>query len=430
MNASTASLQPYLEGFAALPQAPAQLHGLREAALQRALNRGFPGPRDEAWKYTSTAALERRRFAPVVAAPRLDPAAVAAAAIPTLDAWRLVFVNGRYQAGLSTLPTHMRARTVDAGDADGLPPPTEWEQDTFFNLNTALFQDGLLLDVDEARRDERPLEVLYLVSSQNTPLSQHPRCMLRMAPRARCLLIERFVGCIDGEYLTNAGLQVELRSGARLEHVRLQSEGQKGFHLGRAHIRQAAGSEYICHELQLGGAWSRLDLHVSLEEPGARVQLNGFYAVSGRRHTDSHTRIDHLVPHTCSDELYHGILDGQGRAVFNGKVVVAKQAVKTDARQANHNLLLSRGAEIDTKPELEIYADDVKCSHGASIGQLDAEQLFYLRSRGLDASTARQLLLTAFAEVVLERLPLAPLRSHARERLAALLPQINPAELQ
>jgi len=189
-------------------------------------------------------------------------------------------------------------------------------------------------------------------------------------------------------------------------------------------VEQAADSSYISHNFQAGAAWSRLDLAVSLSAAGAEAELNGFYAVNGRQHLDNHTRVDHLAPHTTSRELYRGILDGQGRAVFNGKVVVAPHAVKTDAAQANHNLLLSRGVEIDTKPELEIYADDVKCSHGATVGQLDEQQLFYLRSRGIDAEAARGLLVGAFAERLMALLPLPALAAHARRRLSAAISQI------
>jgi Fe-S cluster assembly protein SufD len=200
--------------------------------------------------------------------------------------------------------------------------------------------------------------------------------------------------------------------------VRLQEESTLGFHVGRVLVEQKEGSRYTSHNLQLGGAWSRLDIYTRLAEIGAHAELYGLYAVDKRQHIDNHTRIDHMTHSTVSRELYRGILDGQGRAVFNGKVLVAPHAVKTDAEQANHNLILSRGAEIDTKPELEIYADDVKCSHGATIGQLDEDQLFYLRSRGIEADAARNLLIAAFAEKLLSALPHPALMSHARGRLS------------
>ena len=429
MNAGQSALQPYSEGFAALPRAVQPwLQSLREDALRRALAAGFPNPRDETWKYTSFTALEKRAFAPVMATTSVDASAVAVTAIPGLDTDRAIFINGRFQGALSRIPTNIRAHTLDSDDArELLTVPTEWERDTFLNLNTALFQDGLLLELDTAC--ERPLELTHLRLPPGKPASQHPRCVLRLGPGAKLLLIERYIGVDDVEVFTNSCLQIELQHGARLEHVRLQTDGAKAFHLERVLVRQAADSSYVSHNLQLGGHWSRLDMHIKLEATGTQAVLNGFYAVNGRQHADTHTRIDHLAPGATSDELYRGILDGQGRAIFNGKVLVAKHAVKTDARQANHNLILSRGAEIDTKPELEIYADDVKCSHGASIGQLDEQQLFYLRSRGLNAAAARELLIAAFAEVVFARLPHVALQAHARRLLADILPQVRTQEL-
>jgi Fe-S cluster assembly protein SufD len=429
VNAGPLSLQPYREGFAALPRAPQSwLQTLREDAMRRALATGFPSPRDESWKYTSATALEKRAFAPAGAAAHIDPSAIAATAIQGLDTDRAVFVDGRFQASLSRLPSAVRASALAADDArELLAVPVEWEQDTFLSLNTALFQEGLLLELDAVC--DRPLELTHLSLPQGKPASQHPRCVLRLGPGAKLLLIERYVGLDDAEVFTNSCLQIELQQSSSLEHVRLQTDTAKGFHVGRLLVRQAADSNYVSHNLQLGAHWSRLDLHTKLEAPGAQAVLNGFYAVNGRQHADTHTRIDHLAPGATSDELYRGILDGHGRAVFNGKVLVAKHAVKTDAQQANHNLILSRGAEIDTKPELEIYADDVKCSHGASIGQLDEQQLFYLRSRGLDTATARELLIAAFAEAVFTRLPHAALQIHARRLLAGILPQINTPEL-
>ncbi|HEV2212050.1 MAG TPA: hypothetical protein VGS99_01765, partial [Gammaproteobacteria bacterium] len=197
MNTAATPLQSYADGFAVLPRAPARLQSLREAALQRAIAKGFPGSRDEAWKYTSTAALERRGFMPATVPAQLDPAAIAAAVIPSLDAWRLVFVNGRYQSGLSSLPDHIQARTLDTNSPSTLSAPADWEQDTFFNLNTALFQDGLMLEVAAASRDERPVELLHLIVPQERPSAHHPRCVVQLGPQARCLLIERYVGAAD-----------------------------------------------------------------------------------------------------------------------------------------------------------------------------------------------------------------------------------------
>ncbi|HEX2667649.1 MAG TPA: Fe-S cluster assembly protein SufD [Gammaproteobacteria bacterium] len=423
------ALAPYLEGYAAYPKPRPWLQALQQQALQRAEARGFPQARDEAWKYTSLATLEQRGFKPASSTVTLDAITLAPLLVTGLDCPRAVFVNGRYAAALSRLPQGVRV--VAARDADEslgalLTVPPEWQDDTFLNLNTALFQDALLVEVSGELTE--PLEFLHVSAPEAAAASHHPRCTVKLGPNARATLIERYAGLEGAKHFTNSVVQIELASGAKLTHLRLQEESLQGFHLGRVLVSQAADSTYESHNLQHGAAWARLDLAVALKATGAAAELNGLYAVGGRRHLDNHTRVDHLAPHTASRELYRGILDGQGRAVFNGKVVVAPHAAKTDASQANHNLLLSRGAEIDTKPELEIYADDVKCSHGATIGQLDEQQLFYLRSRGLDAETARSLLIGAFAERLLTLLPSLALAAHARRRLGAAVSRINLPE--
>jgi Fe-S cluster assembly protein SufD len=241
-------------------------------------------------------------------------------------------------------------------------------------------------------------------------------------------VVERYAGLEGTGNLTNSVLQADLAKGAQLTHVRLQEESAQGFHVGRVLVQQAADSRYVSHNIQTGALWARLDLATELNEPGAEAELYGFYAVTGRQHADNHTHISHLARHTGSHELYRGVLNGHGRAVFNGKVRVAKHADKTDSSQANNNLLLSKGAEIDTKPELEIYADDVKCAHGATIGQLDEQQLFYLRSRGIDAETARALLVGAFAERLVALLPHSALAVHVRNRLSATIHDLSLPE--
>lgn len=414
------ALASYLEGFKALPPAKGWLQSFKQEALQRAGARGFPAARDEAWKYTPTATLEKRNFRPTLSQTKLGAATLAKLTIAGLDVPRAVFVNGRYDASLSKLPRG--ARVVEAGAADEslralLAVSKDWQDDTFLNLNTALFQSALVLELDPGTVLEEPLGLLHVSLPEIDPASHHVRCVVRLGANAQASLIERYVGRDGAKHLTNAVTQVTLEAGSHLTHVRLQEESPQGFHVGRVLVSQAKDSHYVSHNIQTGGNWSRLDLATDLEAPGAHAVLNGLYAVNGRMHTDNHTHINHLAPHTTSHELYRGVLDGHGRAVFNGRVKVAKHAVKTDSNQANHNLLLSRGAEIDTKPELEIYADDVKCSHGATIGQLDEQQLFYLRSRGIDAESARTLLIGAFTERLLAELPDLALAEHARRSL-------------
>jgi Fe-S cluster assembly protein SufD len=423
-----AALQSYVDGYRNLPAAPAWLRPVQDAALERAVKRGFPAARDEAWKYTSVAALEKRAFKPAITAGNLSNGAFDALLIPGLDSPRAVFVDGRYVPEFSRLPAGVRAIPLIQADEtlrDSLKVPTEWQDDTFINLNTALFRDGLLLEINAGQILEVPLELLHVSTAEAGAAAHNLRFMLRLARGASACIIERHHGLEGTKCFNNVVTQVELAEDAKLTHVRIQAENLQAFHVGRILVCQTARSEYRSHNLQVGGSWSRLDLHVRLEAEGAHAELKGLYAVTGRQHVDNHTRVDHLACGTVSRELYRGVLDGQGRAVFNGKVVVAPHAIKTDAQQANHNLILSRGAEIDTKPELEIYADDVKCSHGATIGQLDEQQLFYLRSRGLDAETARSLLVSAFVEQLLLELPHPALAAHARGLLGKAIAQIR-----
>ena len=425
------ALRPYVEGYRELPAMPAWLRSIQDAALERAVQCGFPAARDEAWKYTSVAGLEKRAFKPAAATGKLSKVVFDALLIPGLDSPRVVFVDGRYAAEFSHLPTGVRATPLAQADAtlrSSLAVPAEWQDDTFINLNTALFRDGLLLEVGAGQTLEAPLELLHVSTADAGAVAHSLRFVLTLAKGASACVMERHVGLEGGKGFNNIVTQVELAENAKLTHVHLQSEAPQAFHVGRILVRQAANSEYRSHNLQAGGAWSRLDLHVRLEAEGAHAELNGLYAVTGRQHVDNHTCVDHLAPGTVSRELYRGVLDGQGRAVFNGKVLVAPHAVKTDAQQANHNLILSRGAEIDTKPELEIYADDVKCSHGATIGQLDEQQLFYLRSRGLDAEAARSLLISAFVEQLLMELPYPAIASHARRLFGNAITQIKSEE--
>ena len=425
------TLAPYLEGFKAQPHAAGWLQALRQDSLQRAEARGFPSNRDEAWKYTSTAMLEKRAFRPESPEAKLEAAALASLVIPALEGPQIVFMNGRYQADLSRLPAGVRVvRTgsMDEGLRGLLKVPLIWENDTFLNLNTALFQDAVVLELGAGMVLDSPLEILHVSAPAERAASHYPRYIVKLGEAAQAFLIERYAGLAGAANLTDSVLQVDLARGAQLTHVRLQEENPQGFHVGRVLVQQAADSRYVSHNIHAGAAWARLDIATDLNAPGASAELDGLYAVNGRQHVDNHTHISHLAPHTSSRELYRGVLDGHGRAVFNGKVLVAQHADKADSSQANHNLLLSKGAEIDTKPELEIYADDVKCAHGATIGQLDEQQLFYLRSRGIDAAAARALLVGAFAERLVALLPHSALSVHVRARLGEAIRDLSLPE--
>jgi Fe-S cluster assembly protein SufD len=349
--------------------------------------------------------------------------------------YKLIFINGRYAPalsdaidGISGLHISELSKSLQH-DALGLQtwlaPETIWKQDSFTALNTAFLQHGVLIECDADVHPERPLQLIFVSRQQPQPSACYPRILVKLGARSQATVVETYYGLEGSANFTDSVTQVRLEGSASLEHLRIHKESPGEFHVSRVAVDQQHASSYTSHTFNLGGLWIRTDLQARLQAPQARTVFNGLYAVNGRQHVDNHTRIEHLSSDTRSDELYHGIIGGHARAVFNGKVIVAKHAVKTDAAQNNNNLLLSRGAEIDTKPELEIYADDVQCSHGATIGQLDEQALFYLRSRGIDTHSARGMLVEAFAYRLLERIAAPELRAYAARQINSALPGLT-----
>ena len=433
--ASAAAAAPGPDGLAARPGAgrggpapppppatgPEWLAARRQAGLAAFATAGFPTRRDEDWKYTDLKLVTRRSFA----AAELGPPAVPG--IEGLDGPMLVFVNGICvdRAGLPAgAAVHSLAEAIAAGHPacrELLGTVADPARHRFAALATALFRDGVLLDLPPGLVLEAPLRLVFMDGGAHGPALACPRVLVRAGADSHAAIIEHYLAA-PGESLSLAVTELALDAGARIEHYRLQEASPEAFHLGVLAARLGRDAELVSHNLSVGGRIARLDLDAHLAGPGSRVEMNGLYAVRERQHVDSHTRVDHAVPRTTSDQLYRGVLAGKSRAVFNGKAIVHPGAAGTDARQSNANLLLSPGAEVDTKPELEIYADDVKCAHGATTGQLDANALFYLRSRGVDEHTARSLLTFAFADTVLARMALKPLRRHAERCVVGQLP--------
>ncbi|MGD9387739.1 MAG: Fe-S cluster assembly protein SufD [Gammaproteobacteria bacterium] len=414
-------LPEWVEHAAAAAGGPEWLQDRRREGLSAFAAAGFPTRRDEDWKYTDLKLVTRRSFgAGVAAAPEIP-------AIEGLDCPALVFVNGRL-AATQDLPQGLGVQSLAAAIAADDPACralvgtiADPARHRFAALSTALFTDGALVDLAPGTELDTPLRLVFLTAAGEAPVLDCPRVLIRAGANSRATVIEHY-GAGAGESLSLAVTEVAAGPGAVIEHYRLQESAPQAFHLGVLAARLERDAAVVSHNLSVGGRIARLDLDAALVEPGAHVTMNGLYVVRDRQHADSHTRVDHAVPRTSSDQLYRGVLTGKSRAVFNGKAIVHSGAAGTDAQQSNANLLLSPEAEVDTKPELEIYADDVKCSHGATTGQLDANALFYLRSRGVDESTARSLLTFAFADVVLARMPLAPLRRHAEELVVGRLP--------
>jgi len=405
------------------------LRDTRKAALERFAAAGLPTKRVEEWKYTDVRPIAKRSFDHLQPAPHVTAEQIANIRFGELDCHEVVFVNGRFHAGLSRLHEgdgisirSLAESLTDVGERLGRC--LKLNLHAFTDLNTAFLQDGAVIEIDRGAQADKPIVLLYLDTAGEAPAAAHPRTLVRLGEGAGARLVESFVGFDDeSENLTNAITEIELAANARLDHYKIVQGSTKGFHVGGIHVRQDRDSHYESHSLALGGNLTRTDINTQLEAEGATAILNGLYMIGGRQHVDHHTRIDHLVPHTNSVETYRGVLDDHARAVFNGKVYVHRDAQKTDAQQSNANLLLSKTAEVDTKPELEIYADDVKCSHGATVGQLDETALFYLRSRAIDEPTARSLLTFAFASEVVGRIRLQPIRERLEHIVLGKLPQ-------
>lgn len=435
MNPNTAK-ETYLDVMGAaekgLAGAPSWLRELRRGAAARFAEIGFPTPREEEWKYTDVTPIVQVGFKPAAEAVNgMGPARLEGLWFENLPSHRLVFVNGHYSKKLSTPGAWPKGVTVMSlaealrDQAHRLEPylgcyvPEKIHG--FAALNTALFTDGAYIHLGRGARLAKPIHLLYVSAGAADPLLFQPRNLVVAEEDSQAVLIENYVAVGEASYFTNALTEVVVGPHAMIEHYRLQEEGASAYHIGGLHVHLDRDGRFTAHGIDLGGRLVRNDLRSVLDAEGAECHLNGLYVIGGRQHVDNHTHIDHAKPRGTSREFYKGVLDGRSRAVFHGRVMVRPDAQHTDAQQVNNNLLLSRDAEADTKPQLEIYADDVKCSHGATVGQLDPDALFYLRSRAVDEAAARDLLTYAFARDVLSRIGLEPVRSQLEHNLATKL---------
>lgn len=409
----------------------AWLEKAREAALDRFTATGFPTRRDEEWKYTGVKPIEQE-----IRSLSLTPGAVESGDIQQfllrdMTVHLLVFVDGHFSPILSqagSLPSGVVLDSVSnllKSDPDRIQPYLQEETEArWFNaMNRAFMTDGAFLELGDGVDLEGAVHLLFVSTKASEGAASQPRNILVAKPGSRATVIEHYVGLTDHRYLTNAVTEVFADAGAEITHYKVQQEGPNGFHVGAFLTRQTGESNLKSHSISLGGRLVRNDIYSRLEAENTFCTLNGLFLGSGRQHIDNYTWVDHLVPHGTSSEYYKGILDQQARGVFNGRVRVQPDAQQTEAMQSNKNLLLSRDAEIDTKPQLEIYADDVKCSHGATVGELDPKSVFYLRSRGIDEAAARSLLTFAFAGDLLRHIELPPLRARLEEIVIGRLPE-------
>jgi Fe-S cluster assembly protein SufD len=417
------ALRPSLPGAgAAAPE-----HA-RDEAIGRFLRHGFPSQRVEAWKFTSLRPLTKAEFVPAV----MPAAPVAVGDLRLAGGGPLaVFVNGRFRPDLSDLGVLPAGVTLQglaaalAADAEGLAASLADGADdraaALVALNAALAADGAVLRIARGTVLEAPIQLLFVAAAGGQPWMTHPRNLIVVEDGARAAVVESYVDAGAGRYWTNAVTRVAVGAGASLGHYKLQAEGAEAVHIAASRVRLARDAAYASHVLALGGALARNEIEVALAGPGASCRLDGLTLARGRQVIDSTSRIDHAEPHGTSRQTYKSVVDEAGHSVFQGRVRVAPLAQKSDAQQLNRNLLLADGAQADAKPELEILADDVKCSHGATIGDLDRESIFYLRARGLDERAARALLVEAFAAESLDGIEVEPVREAFRRALAGWL---------
>lgn len=408
---------------------PGGVQAAREAAFQLALAQGVPSPRHEDWRYTDLSSLSGQEFR-AAAAATLDGQILP---LRELDAWRLVFVNGRFapaQSDLAFLPPGVTVRLLEEMSrqdpqwlAEHLSRQATPEARTFVALNAAAAPDGLHVELAPGTRLDKPLLVVFATIGAGAPTLASPHLHVMAGQRSSLELIELHLTTGEGPTLTNAHTRVDAGDGARVAHYRAVCEGNEGSHVGSVQLNVGRDGVVENFSLVLGGRMVRVDIDGLLGHPGGELKLNGMFVAGQDQHVDHHTRVDHAASHTTSDEVYKGIADGNGRGVFNGRVLVREGVQKVAATQASNNLLLSSDAEIDTKPELEIYSNDLSCAHGATVGQLDDDSLFYLRSRGVPAMEARALLIYGFVQSLVESIPHPALQALVTARFA----EANPA---
>lgn len=392
-------------------EAGAEFHSLRKKAIARFRELGFPTTRHEEWKFTNIAPIARTPFMP--APKRAGVVKESDLRHPNLTQNRLVFVNGHFDVTLSRI--HRLPDKVVAGSlAEALKRhPSMMEkhlgkyapadEHSFVALNTAFSRDGAFIWIPDGKGNDDPIHVHFVSTGDENDLIS-VRNLFLVGDKARLSVIESYYSVRDGAYFTNAVTELVVGEGAAVEHDKLQDESGNAYHISWMHSAQAGRSTVTSNLIALGGSIARSNIHASLDGEGGECTLNGLSIGTRTQLIDNHTAIDHAMPHCASHELYKAVLAGKSRGVFNGKIFVRKDAQKTDAKQTNKTLLLSDDAVMDTKPQLEIYADDVKCTHGATVGQLDADQVFYLRSRGMDLTAAQDMLTFAFAADVVGRI--------------------------
>ena len=441
------SIETYRQEFERLPAGPEWLQSLRKQGIARFEALGFPTMKNEDWHFTSVAPISERVFRLATSADangdgerrgtsRRKGDATNSAGITSqlLDRFKfgeqdwhtIVFVNGAFAEDLSALAglgegvrVSSLAREIKSGSElveRHLGKIARFDQHAFTALNTAFISDGAFVELRPDTVIAKPIHLLFVSDGEGV---SHPRNLIVAGRHSQAVFVESYVSLRDGEYFTNAVTELVLGDGSHIDHYKIQRESETAFHVGTLQAREARDSQLHSFSFATGGSLARTNIYTSLEGDGATCTLNGLYLTDGTQHVDNQTSIEHIAPNCPSHEVYKGVLDGRSHGVFNGKVYVHPEAQKTDGKQSNNNLLLSPTARVDTKPQLEIFADDVKCTHGATVGRLDEVAMFYLNSRGIGRDTARTLLTYAFAADVLEMIELEPLRRELERMVLA-----------
>lgn len=397
---------------------------LRDMATHQLNALSFPTTRDEEWRFTDVSPLLSLDWDttldknPLVTLDEIQPHAL------TGTGSIIVVVNGEYQPDLSAITDRSGVTIHGLSEAGGMPSKTfsylgkqHHLERTFTALNTASFTDGVVIWMDKKATTAAPIHLLSITTAQANPRLTHPRVLVVAEAHSEVTLLEDYIALGEGAYVTNPVTEIYVEENAHVNHVRVQRDGQEAFHIGKTAVSQAENSHYACHAISIGSQISRHHLEIFQTGIQTETLLNGLSMISGQQVADTHSLIAYEHPHSMSRQLHKTIVDGSAHAVFNGKVKVPQAAQLTDAGQLNRNLLLSPKGKVDTKPQLEIVADNVKCTHGATVSQLKADEVFYLQSRGIDATRAQNLLIYAFAAEILDGLPIESLKQQLAERV-------------
>jgi len=429
MTTANQNVDTYLAAFTEFAKGAAGhrlawLRNLREEAFCRFCEIGFPTTHDEDWRFTNVAHVARSQFSLAGGTTRVMDSDVKAWTFPAAAA-RLVFVDGQFRAPLSfigSVPDEVVVSSLKeqmAGNPDALEDNLgrylDIRRDPFCALNTAFAEDGAFIHLARGRFLDEPIHLLFVSTAESVPTMLHPRNLVLVDEGAQAEIIEEYVSIGTGAVLCNSVTELVAGENSTVSHFMIEREHPASFNFSTLRIQQARSANVASHSVLLGGGLVRNNVHPVLAGEGGECLINGLFVGNGRQHLDNYMYVEHASPHSSSRQFYNGILDGAAHGVFHGRIVVHKNAQKTDAKQTNRNLLLSDDAQIDTKPQLEIYADDVKCTHGATIGQIEENALFYLRSRGIDEVSARRLLLAAFANECVGRMPPGVTRAHIEQ---------------